>query len=226
MSPRWLCQHLLDGHDGLVLSALGALVQHGAEAQPVGGHLEVLPVKALAVQQRSLPQVLHGWLQPVLVLLDECHLHVHLAAEQDHEAGGDGRASRGRASRLPWKPPRGPAAARAQLATAAGPWALGQTGPQQHKLPREGRVVLSRPSILGLSRCQRLTALPWMTPAVAALWPRGRRHTRPLLTVADPAGPPSSLPWESELATASSAGPGPSREHAVRSTQPNQCDPR
>lgn len=148
--PRRPCPHLLDGHDGLVLGALGALVQHGAEAQPVGGHPQVLLVEALAVQQRGLLQVLHGRLQPVLVLLDERHLHVHLAAQQDHEAaGGSGPGpAEPAAPGSPEAPPGaraglcGPPAA--QLATAAGPWAPSSTSCREGH-PGGGHVASDSP---------------------------------------------------------------------------------
>lgn len=100
--------HLLDGHDGLVLGTLGGLVQHGAEAQPVEGHLELLLVQALAVQPHGLLQVLHGGLQAVLVLLDVRHLHVHLAPEQDHEAGEQARRHGARGTLAACEGLRGP----------------------------------------------------------------------------------------------------------------------
>lgn len=87
-STETLCQHLLDGQGGLVLSAPGALVQQGAETQPVQGRAELLPVEAAAVQSQGFVQMLHGRLQPVLVLVELGQLHVHLAAQQDQETGG------------------------------------------------------------------------------------------------------------------------------------------
>lgn len=153
--------HLLDGHDGLVLGTLGGLVQHGAEAQPVEGHLELLLVQALTVQAHGLLQVLHGGLQAVLVLLDARHLHVHLAPKQDQEAGERARhhgargtlAARGRLGGALCSGPPHPAGAtclalrtrieRRSLPTSGGPSPAGNNS--RDLAPRTGQQPLSKP---------------------------------------------------------------------------------
>ena len=85
---EWRPRHLLDGHGGPVLVTGGHLVQQGAQLQAVEGPRDLVLVEAQAVQQHGLPQVLHGGLQPVRVLLDVRQLHMDLAAQLRREAGG------------------------------------------------------------------------------------------------------------------------------------------
>ena len=147
--------HLLNGQGGLVLGALGDLVQHGAELQAVEGHLELVLVEAQGVQEHGLLQVRHGGLQPALILLNVRHLHVHLATEQDHEAGGTDSITRAQPGCRGTPPGAWLSSPAFCPAFPQGPTEDQEEVPADHRRPQSPLVRQGRGAAAGPSRAPR-----------------------------------------------------------------------